>query len=96
MTTIEKTVSNEIRKWMSFDMNIYFINNNITTCYYDFFLGDYDVKKKSFIRLHYLKMKKDYILLKIYHNEIKKISSNEKLLCYLESILVANGFVIKI
>ena len=61
-----------------------------------FFLGDYDVKKKSFIRLHYLKMKKDYILLKIYHNEIKKISSNEKLLCYLESILVANGFDIKI
>ena len=45
MTTIEKTVSNEIRKWMSFDMNIYFINNNIRTCYYDFFLGDYDVKK---------------------------------------------------
>ena len=61
-----------------------------------FFLGDYDVKKKSFIRLHYLKIKKDYILLKIYHNNIKKISSNEKLLCYLESILVANGFDIKI
>ena len=37
MTTIEKTVSNEIRKWMSFDMNIYFINNNIRTCYHDFF-----------------------------------------------------------
>ena len=41
-------------------------------------------------------MKKDYILLKIYHNNIKKISSNEKLLCYFESILVANGFDIKI
>ena len=37
-------------------------------------------------------MKKDYILLKIYNNNIKKISSNEKLLCYFESILVANGF----
>ena len=37
-------------------------------------------------------MKKKYILLKIYHNEIKKISSNEKLLNYFESILVANGF----
>ena len=96
MTTIEKTVSNEIRKWMSFDMNIYFINNNIRTCYYDFFLGDYDVKKKSFIRLHYLKMIKHYIYLKIYHYNIKKISSNEKLLSYLESILVANGFDIKI
>ena len=40
-------------------------------------------------------MKKDYILLNIYKNNIKKISSNEKLLCYLESILVANGFDIK-
>ena len=37
-------------------------------------------------------MKKDYIYLKIYHNNIQKLSSNEKLLCYLESILAANGF----
>ena len=34
----------------------------------------------------------DYHYLKIYHNNIKKISSNEKLLNYFESILVANGF----
>ena len=37
-------------------------------------------------------MKIHYIYLKIYHNEIKKISSNEKLLNYFESILVDNGF----
>ena len=37
-------------------------------------------------------MLKYYIYLKIYHYNIKKISSNEKLLCYFESILVANGF----
>ena len=37
----------------------------------------------------------DYNYLKIYHNKIKKISSNEKLLNYFESILVANGFVVK-
>ena len=91
MTSIEKTVRNEIRKWISFDMNIYFINNNIRTCYYKISVGDYDSKKKSFIRLHYLKMKKEYILLKIYHYNIKKLSSNERLLKYFESILVANG-----
>ena len=94
--TIEKTVSNEIRKWISFDLYIFHIKEKIRDCYYKISLGDYDDKKKSFIRLHYLKMKKDYILLKIYHNNIKKISSNEKLLCYFESILVANGFDIKI
>ena len=37
-------------------------------------------------------MKRDYIYLKIYNNNIKKISSNEKKLCYLETILVDNGF----
>ena len=50
------------------------------------------IKKKNFIRLHYLKMYLDYTYLKIYDNEIKKVSSNEKLLKYFESILVANGF----
>ena len=34
----------------------------------------------------------DYTYLKIYNNEIKKVSSDEKLLKYFESILVANGF----
>ena len=91
MTTIEKTVLNEIRKWISFDLYIFHIKEKIKDCYYKISLGDYDDKKKSFIRLHYLKMKKDYTYLKIYHNNIKKISSNEKLLCYFESILVANG-----
>ena len=51
------------------------------------------IKKSFLIRLHYLKMLKHYIYLKIYHYNIKKILSNEKkLLCYLESTLVANGF----
>ena len=44
-------------------------------------------RKKSFIRLHYLKMKRDYIYLKIYHDNIKKTLSNEKLLKYFESVL---------
>ena len=37
-------------------------------------------------------MQRDYIYLKIYNDKIKKVSSNEKLLKYFESILVANGF----
>ena len=74
---------------------MYLVKDSIKEAYHNISVGDYEDKKKSFIRLHYLKMKK-YILLKIYHNEIKKISSNEKLLNYFESILVANGFDIKI
>ena len=74
--TIEKTVLREIRKWVIFKSSIFIINNHIHN-YDKISLGDYDVKKKSFIRLHYLKMLKHYIYLKIYHYNIKKISSNE-------------------
>ena len=96
METIKKTVSNEIRKWSKFESSLFVIKDIISISYRDISLGDYDFKKKSFINLHYLKMKKDYIYLKIYHYNIKKLSSNEKLLCYFESIFVANGFDIKI
>ena len=75
---------------------MYLIKDSIKKGYHDISVGDYEDKKKSFIRLHYLKMKKKYILLKIYHNEIKKISSNEKLLNYFETILIDNGFNLKI
>ena len=92
---IEKIIKNEVRKWISFDFDIFFINDRLSECYSKICLGDYEDKKKSFILLHYFKMKKDYILLQIYHNNIKKKSSNEKLLNYFESILVANGFDIK-
>ena len=95
MTTIEKTVSNEITKWISFDLDIFHIKEKIKDCYYKISLGDYNDKKEYFIRLHYLKMLKQYIYLKIYHYNIKKISSNYKLLCYFESILAPRGFDIK-
>ena len=36
-------------------------------------------------------MKRDYIYLKIYHDNIKKIPYNEKLLKYFESVLLAHG-----
>ena len=90
MATIQKTVPNEIKKWSLFNSRIIVLNNLISHYYYEISSGDYDLKKKAFSRLHYLKMLKHYIYLKIYHNNIKKI--NEKLLCYFESILVANGF----
>ena len=41
-------------------------------------------------------MKRDYIYLKIYHDNIKKTLSNEKLLYYLESILLAKGYDLEI
>ena len=61
---IEKTVSNEIRRWASFDMDLFLINDQISSCYNKISLGDYDDKKKSFIRLHYLKIKKNTFTLK--------------------------------
>ena len=42
---IEKTILSEIRKWGSFNMNIFFINDKIYHYYYKSFLGDYDDKK---------------------------------------------------
>ena len=33
MMTIKKTVSNEIRKWESFDMYLFIINDQISSCY---------------------------------------------------------------
>ena len=46
--TIEKAVLNKIRKWNSFDMELFIINDQISRCYNKFFLGDYDKKKFSY------------------------------------------------
>ena len=45
MTTIRKTVRNEIRKWGSFDMDLFIINDQLSSCYNMIFLGDYNDKK---------------------------------------------------
>ena len=45
MTTIEKTVLSEIRKWMSFDLDIFHIKEKIKDCYYKISLGDIMIKK---------------------------------------------------
>ena len=43
--TIEKTVLSEIRKWGSFDLDIFYIKETIKDCYYKISLGDDDDKK---------------------------------------------------
>ena len=93
---IKESVLSEKRKWASFDMDRFYINEKISNYYFKISFGDYNDKKKSFNRLHYLKMLKHYIFLKIYQYNIKKNSSYEKLLYYLESILVANGINIEL
>ena len=90
--SIVKTVSKEVKKWIAYDCRLFVRKDIIKFAYRDISLGNYEDKKKNFIRLHYLKMYLDYTYLKIYNSEIKKVSSNEKLLKYFESILVANGF----
>ena len=95
MTTIKKTIKNEIRRYNSIDLKLSFINRDINTCYNVFIDGDYDAKNFFFNLLHYLKMKRDYIYLKIYHDNIKKTLSNEKLLKYFESVLLSHGFNVK-
>ena len=88
---VKKITSNEVEKWKKNGCNLFVRNDLIKLTYREISLLDND-RKKSFIDLRYLKMKRDYIYLKIYHDNIKKISSNEKLLKYFESVLVAHGF----
>ena len=45
METIRKTISNEIRKWNSIDMQLFVINDRISSCYNILIIGDYDAKK---------------------------------------------------
>ena len=47
--------------------------------------------KKSYINLHFLKMLEHYIYLRFYHKNIQKLSYNERLLCYIESIIEFKG-----
>ena len=92
MTSIIETVFIEKRKWSNFAMDYYLIKSRIIDCYKKIASGSYQDKKQSFNIQHYLKMQKDYITLKIFHDNIKKNLSNEKLLKYYESVLIAYGF----
>ena len=45
MENIKKNVRSEIRKWISFDLNIYLINDKKSECYSKISLGDNEDKK---------------------------------------------------
>ena len=91
ISCVKKITSNEVEKWEKIRCSLFVRNDLIKLTYRETSLLDNNIKKKSFIRLHYLKMKRDYIYLKIYHDNIKKIPYNEKLLKYFESVLLAHG-----
>lgn len=92
MTSIIETVFIEKRKWSNFAMDYFLIKSRIINCYKKIASGSYQDKKQSFNIQHYLKMQKDYIILKIFHENIAKRSSNEKLLKYYESVLIPRGY----
>ena len=86
ISCIKKISSNEVEKWEKIRCSL-FVRNDLMKLTYREISSLNNDRKKSFIRLHYLKMKRDYIYLKIYHDNIKKTLSNEKLLKYFESVL---------
>ena len=86
----KKAILRDMKKCYIFKSNLRFLNSNESYLYRNIFLG-IDVKK-SFINLHFIKILKQYNYLNFYHENIKKLNRNERLLCYFESILVANGF----
>ena len=92
----EKRKKAELRdkkKFYIFKSNVRYLNSIESYLYKNIFLG-IDVKK-SFIKLHFIKILKQYNYLNFYNENIKKLNRNEKLLNYFESILVANGFDIE-
>ena len=92
MTSIQKTVEREIEKWKKINSNIKVLNACINSVYVAL-VDNRNFKKENFTHFHYLKMKKHYLNLKIYHFNIKHLSSsNEKLMFYLENILIKKGF----
>ena len=91
ISCVKKITSNEVEKWGKIRCSLFVGNDIIKLTYREISLLNND-RKKSFFSLHYLKMKRDYIYLKIYHDNIKKTLSNEKLLKYFESVLLSHGF----
>ena len=90
MKSIIETVFIEKRKWSIFTIDYFLIKNRINNCYKNIASGL--EKEECFTNLHYLKMQKDYIVLKMFYENIAKIKSNEKLLKYYESVLIPRGY----
>ena len=92
ISCVKKITSNEVEKWGKIRCSLFVGNDLIKLTYREISLLNNDRKKSFFFSLHYLEMKRDYLYLKIYHNNIKKTLSNEKLLKYFESVLLSHGF----
>ena len=76
---INKSISNEFKKWSRINSEIFVINDAISYFYKNLNTGDLDSKKDSFRRLHFFKVKKYYFYIKMYNDFIKKTSTNEKI-----------------
>lgn len=74
-----------ILKFLKFKFYVNILNGFESSFYKNIFLG-FDVKN-SFIKLHFIKMFKHYNYIKFYHENIKKLNCNKRLLSYFESIL---------
>ena len=81
----KKAKLRDMKKFYIFKSNVRYLNSIESYLYKNIFLG-IDVKK-SFINLHFMKILKQYNYLNFYHENIKKLNRNERLLCYFESIL---------
>ena len=93
ISCVKKITSNEEQKWEKIRCSLFVRNDLIKLTYKEISSLDNELHYE----LHYVKMKRDYLYLKIYHDSIKETLDNEKLLKYFESVLLANGFdVIKI
>ena len=86
----QKAILRDRKKFQIFKFNINILNGFKSSLYRNIFLG-FDFKN-SFIKLHFIKMLKHYTYIKFYHQNIKKLNYNERLLCYLEEILETKGF----
>ena len=90
MTSLIETVLNEKRKWGIFTIDYFLIKNRIINCYKSIASGL--EKEESFTNLHYLKIQKDYIVLKMFYENITKRPTDKKLLSYYEAVLIAQGY----
>ena len=89
----QKAILRDRKKFQLFKSDVNFLNRVESCLYKNIFLG-IDVKK-SFINLHFIKMLKHYNYINFYHENIKKLNYNERLLSYLEAILEPKGFLKK-
>ena len=85
----KKAKLRDMKKFYIFKSNLIYLNSIKSNLYKNIFLG-IDVKM-TFINLHFIKVLIQYNYLYFYHENIKKLDRNEKLLKYFESVL-ANRF----